>query len=58
MQNILSLLPDELEALMAEIGEPKYRARQLFEGLHKGLSPAEISNVGKKTIAKLEGVTT
>ncbi len=58
MENILSLLPEELEALMAEIGEPKYRARQLFEGLHKGLGPEEISNVGKKTIAKLEGVTT
>ena len=58
MQNILSLLPEELEALMAQIGEPKYRARQLFEGLHKGLAPDEISNVGKKTVAKLSEVTT
>ena len=58
MQNILSLLPEELEALMAQLGEPKYRARQLFEGLHKGLAPAEISNVGKKTVAKLAEVTT
>ena len=58
MQNILSLLPEELEALMAQIGEPKYRARQLFSGLHKGLAPTEISNVGKKTVEKLQGVTT
>ncbi len=58
MQNILSLLPCELEALMAEIGEPKYRAKQLFVGLHKGLAPTEISNVGKKTVEKLSAVTT
>ena len=58
MENILSYLPEELEALMAQLGEPKYRARQLFEGLHKGLAPAEISNVGKKTVAKLAEVTT
>ena len=57
MQNILSLLPEELEALMAQIGQPKYRARQLFSGLHKGLAPAEISNVGKKTVEKLSEVT-
>ena len=58
MENILSLLPEELEALMAQIGEPKYRARQLFSGLHKGLAPEEITNVGKKTVAKLSEVTT
>ena len=58
MENILSYLPEELEALMAQLGEPKYRARQLFEGLHKGLAPEEITNVGKKTVAKLQEVTT
>ena len=52
-QNILSLLPEELEALMAEIGEPKFRALQLFEGLHRGLSPEEMTNIGKKTREKL-----
>ena len=57
-QNILSLLPYELEALMAELGEPKYRALQLFEGLHKGLSPEEITNVGKRTREKLCEVVT
>ncbi len=50
---LLSLLPDELVALMNEIGEPKYRAMQIFEQLHRGLSPAEMTNVGKKTREKL-----
>ncbi len=56
-QNILSLLPEELELLMAEIGEPKYRALQLFEQLHRGLSPEEMTNIGKKTREKLAGVS-
>ena len=28
---LLSLLPNEMEQLMADIGEPRYRAGQLFE---------------------------
>ncbi len=50
---LLSLLPDELVSLMASLGEPGYRARQLFEGLHRGLSPDEITNIGNATKAKL-----
>ena len=50
---LLSLLPDELVTLMASLGEPAYRARQLFEGLHRGLSPDEITNIGKATKEKL-----
>lgn len=34
--DIKSLLPDELEAAMAEIGEPKYRAKQIFAWLARG----------------------
>ncbi len=53
LPDLLSLMPEELEALMAEIGEPKYRALQLFEQLHRGLSPDEMTNIGKKTREKL-----
>ncbi|MGI6754175.1 MAG: 23S rRNA (adenine(2503)-C(2))-methyltransferase RlmN [Eubacteriales bacterium] len=50
---LLSLLPDELSVLMASLGEPGYRARQLFEGLHRGLPPDEMTNIGKATKEKL-----
>ena len=51
--DLLSLTPTELEELMVSIGEPKYRAKQLFTQMHKGISPAEMTNIGKATLAKL-----
>ena len=51
---LLSLLPEELEEFIISIGEPKYRAKQLFSQMHKGISPAEMTNVGKVTRAKLD----
>ena len=56
MQDLLSLLPSELEALLISVGEPKYRAGQMFPQLHKGLSPDEMTNVGKVTRKKLSEV--
>lgn len=53
--NILSLLPEELTALLQELGEPKYRAGQIFSQLHKGIKLSEMTNVGKATKEKLEG---
>ena len=53
MQDLLSLLPGELEALLLAVGEPKYRAGQMFPQLHRGVSPDEMTNVGKKTRAAL-----
>ncbi len=52
--DLLSLLPDELEQFMISIGEPKYRAKQLFVQMHRGLSPAQMTNIGKSTCEKLE----
>lgn len=57
MPNLLSLSPDELEALLLSIGEPKYRARQIFQGISRGLSPEEITSIGKKTREKLAAVS-
>lgn len=51
---LLSLLPDELEALMVSLGEPKYRSKQLFSPMHKGISPNELTTVSKTLKAKLE----
>lgn len=53
MNNILSYTPDELKILMGEIGEPGYRAGQIFSQLHKGIMLCEMTNVGKKTKEKL-----
>ncbi len=52
--DLLSLLPEELAALLTSLGEPKYRASQLFPQMHRGLSPREMSNVGRAVCQKLE----
>ena len=52
-RELLSMMPQELEEYMKEIGEPRFRARQLFEQLHRGLLPEQMSNIGKATRAKL-----
>ncbi len=53
--DLLSLDPTELATLLVSLGEPKYRASQIFPQLHRGLSPEEMTNIGKKTRAKLLG---
>ncbi len=55
--DLLSLFPSELEELMLSIGEPKYRAKQMFTQLHRGLTPSEMTNIGKKTVEKLNEVS-
>ena len=52
--DLLSLLPSELEELMISMGEPKYRATQIFPAMHKGISPFDLTNIGKATKQKLD----
>ena len=52
-RELLSLELWELEAWMAEAEEPKYRAKQMFPQLHRGLSPDEMTNLGKRLQEKL-----
>jgi len=53
--DIKSLLPDELEAVLAEMGEPKYRAGQIFQWLMRGSTDfASMSNIGKSLQQKLD----
>ena len=54
--DLLSLLPEELSELLLSLGEPKYRAAQMFPQMHKGISPDEMTNIGKLTREKLGGV--
>lgn len=52
--DILSLSYEELEALLVSLGEAKYRASQIFPQLHRGIMPAQMTNIPKKTAALLE----
>ena len=51
--NLLSLDKSELIAFFEQIGEPKYRASQLFTQMHKGILLDEITNISKATKAKI-----
>lgn len=55
--DLLSLYPAELEALVLSLGEPKYRAKQIFTQIHKGIAPSNITNIGKETKRKLDEVS-
>ncbi len=52
--DLLSLYPEEMSSLMSELGEPKYRAKQIFTWLHRGKSPAEMTDIPKGLRAKLD----
>ena len=56
MENILSYTPEELASLMARLGEPSYRAKQIFTQLHTGKSILEMTNIGKATKEKIAAV--
>lgn len=51
--DLLSITYEELQELVISLGEPKYRAEQLFVQMHKGISPERTTNVGKKMTEKL-----
>ena len=51
--DLLSLYPAELEEYILSLGEPKYRAKQIFTQIHKGIDPNDITNIGKETKRKL-----
>ena len=49
MRDIKAMLPDESAAALAELGEPKYRAKQVFQWLARGVeSFDEMTDVSKK----------
>ncbi len=50
---LLSLSPEELETLVLSLGEPRYRAAQIFPQLHRGISPADMTNLSKALREKL-----
>ncbi len=45
----------ELEELLKSIGEPKFRAKQIFSWLHKGVEDfSEMTDISKKTAEKIK----
>ena len=56
MIDILSLTLPELEALIIELGEPKYRAKQIYSWITKGMWGEEMRNIPKKLAEKLATV--
>jgi len=56
MTDIKSLLPAELEEYLKSLGQPKFRAKQLFTWLSKGVcSFEEMTNIPKSLGEKLSG---
>ncbi len=48
----------ELEAFLKEHGEPRFRAKQIFSWLHKGVEDfSEMTDISKKTVEKLSQVS-
>ncbi len=49
MQDLASLLPEELEKALTEMGYPRFRAAQLFQWIHQkqAVSPDEMTNLPK-----------
>ena len=54
MTDIKAMLPEEIEAALKEMGQPKYRAGQIFDWLTRGVqSFDEMTNLSKDLRAKL-----
>jgi len=55
VKDILSMLPEQLEAELAALGEPKFRAAQIFDWLSRGVRDFDkMSNLSKALREKLK----
>ncbi len=53
MIDLASITKEELESLLAEMGEPRFRAKQIMEWLSRGAAPDEMLNIPKALRTKL-----
>ena len=53
MDNLLNYSYEEIEQICLNLGEKKFRAKQLFEGIYQGKKISEISNLSKDFKQKL-----
>ena len=52
VMNLLDMSLGKLEKYIVSLGQPKFRAKQIFTQLHKGILLDEMTNVGKLTKEK------
>ena len=55
--DLLSMLPEEMADYFVSIGEPKFRAKQTFQRLHRGERIGEITNLSKALRERLSAET-
>ena len=55
--DLLSMLPEEMAEYFVSIGEPKFRAKQTFQRLHRGERIGDITNLSKALRERLLGET-
>ena len=54
-RDIKAMLPEELEAVLKELGQPKFRAKQIFSWLNSGVERfEEMTNLPLSLRQKLE----
>lgn len=53
VNTLASLSLNEMEKLCKELGEPKFRAKQIYEGVTQGKAISEMSNIGSSLKNKL-----
>lgn len=46
--DLLSMTPDEVAEFLSSLGEPKYRAKQIFGWMHRGEDFDGMTNISKK----------
>ena len=57
MIDLKSMTPEELAGLMKELGQPPFRAKQIFQWLHRGAASFdEMTNLSKELRARLAGM--
>ena len=58
MRDIKAMLPEEIAAALAEMGQPKYRAKQIFQWLARGVTSFdEMTNLSKDLRAALAALS-
>ena len=57
MKQLLDYNYEEIEKIVLDLGEKKFRAKQLFEWLNKGAEFSEMKNLPASFIKKLEDET-
>ncbi len=45
MTDLLAMTPAELEEYLTAMGQPRFRAKQMFTQMHRGTPPAEMTNL-------------